>query len=558
MADNVFYDLANRHRKAAGITYQYGTAGFRMKADNLDPVMFTVGIVAALRSKKLEGRIIGVMVTASHNPEEDNGVKLVDPRGEMLEQSWEAHATSLSNASSPEELKERIDQMIAALHIDVSQPANVIYGRDTRPSGPELVSALVDGFKAAPGQVTTYTDEGVITTPILHYLVRCKNTVGTNDQYGEPTEEGYYEKLSSAFKKLVSPLGGPPGGESVSGDIYVDCANGVGFFATEKLAKYLQGYIPLIPANTNVNKPGALNKGCGADFVKTQQKLPPSMASHLEPGQRACSLDGDADRLMYYYLDDNGMFRMLDGDKIAALVAGYFGELVEASGIPKNKLDVGVVQTAYANGASTQYLTQRVPVQCVPTGVKHLHHAAEHYSIGVYFEANGHGTVLFSPNALSTLKNHEPASPGQKLVLDKLLALVDLINQTVGDALSDMLLVEAILASKGYGGAEWDSIYSDLPNRLVKVSVKDRNAFKTEDAERRLTAPEGLQSKLDDMMKKYHAGRTFVRPSGTEDVVRVYAEAATKPEADELAFRVAGLVYDTAGGDPATRPREFL
>lgn len=36
----------------------------------LDPVMFTVGIVAALRSKKLEGRVIGVMVTASHNPEE--------------------------------------------------------------------------------------------------------------------------------------------------------------------------------------------------------------------------------------------------------------------------------------------------------------------------------------------------------------------------------------------------------------------------------------------------------------------------------------------------------
>jgi hypothetical protein len=36
----------------------------------MDPVMFTVGIVAALRSKKLDGKIIGVMVTASHNPEE--------------------------------------------------------------------------------------------------------------------------------------------------------------------------------------------------------------------------------------------------------------------------------------------------------------------------------------------------------------------------------------------------------------------------------------------------------------------------------------------------------
>jgi phosphomannomutase len=35
-------------------------------------------------------------------------------------------------------------------------------------------------------------------------------------------------------------------------------------------------------------------------------------------------------------------------------------------------------------------------VACVPTGVKHLHHKALEYDIGVYFEANGHGTVIFS------------------------------------------------------------------------------------------------------------------------------------------------------------------
>jgi len=168
----------------------------------------------------------------------------------------------------------------------------------------------------------------------------------------------------------------------------------------------------------------------------------------------------------------------------------------------------------------------------VPTGVKHLHHAAENYSIGVYFEANGHGTVLFSANALNILKYHKASSPAQQASLDNLVALTNLINQAVGDALSDMLLVEVILAYKGYGGAEWDSLYTDLPNRLVKVSVKDRGAFKTEDAERRLVAPPGLQNKLDGLIKKYEGGRAFVRPSGTEDVVRVYAEATYRVEAD--------------------------
>jgi phosphoacetylglucosamine mutase len=107
-----------------------------------------------------------------------------------------------------------------------------------------------------------------------------------------------------------------------------------------------------------------------------------------------------------------------------------------------------------------------------------------------------------------------------------------LVNQTVGDALSDMLLVEVVLAHKSYTAAEWDSLYADLPNRLVKVVVGDRNAFRTENAERHLVSPLGLQSKIDELVRRYEGGRSFVRPSGTEDVVRVYAEAVKKPEAD--------------------------
>jgi phosphoacetylglucosamine mutase len=39
----------------------------------------------------------------------------------------------------------------------------------------------------------------------------------------------------------------------------------------------------------------------------------------LEVGTRAASLDGDADRLVYFYLDTQGNFKLLDGDKIATL-----------------------------------------------------------------------------------------------------------------------------------------------------------------------------------------------------------------------------------------------
>lgn len=123
-----------------------------------------------------------------------------------------------------------------------------------------------------------------------------------------------------------------------------------------------------------------------------------------------------------------------------------------------------------------------------------------------------------------------------------MLALSDLINQTVGDALSDLLLVLSVLTIKRWNPSDWDSCYTDLPNRLSKVEVKDRTMFKTTDAERRLTDPKELQPKIDTLVKKFQRGRSFVRASGTENVVRVYAEAISKVQADELALKVSHLL----------------
>lgn len=117
----------------------------------------------------------------------------------MLESAWEGHATALANAST-EEFVAALDAFIKSAKIDLSKPSRVVYARDTRPSGPALIAALEDGLTAIGAEAR---NAGVTTTPILHYLVRSINTKGTKESYGEDSEEGYFTKLSEAFKKLV-------------------------------------------------------------------------------------------------------------------------------------------------------------------------------------------------------------------------------------------------------------------------------------------------------------------------------------------------------------------
>ncbi|KAJ6665827.1 hypothetical protein lerEdw1_001299 [Lerista edwardsae] len=546
MAEMDFDAITNHlklHAHLPRTSLQYGTAGFRGNAEYIHHAMFRVGLLAVLRSKQTKSTI-GVMVTASHNPEEDNGVKLIDPLGEMLAPTWEEHATRLANADD-----DKVQQVLSDISqkeaVNLQHDAFIVIGRDTRPSSKKLSQSLIDGVSVLGGQ---YHDYGLVTTPQLHYMVCCRNT---HENYGIATVKGYYQKLSNAFVELtkqqplvLSSLQATNQREAHI-SLKVDCANGIGALKLKEMEHYLPGCLVMCIDNDGTT--GKLNHLCGADFVKVRQK--PPVGLEMKPNEKCCSYDGDADRIVYYYNDVTGRFHLLDGDKIATLISTFLKELLVKTG---QNLTMAVVQTAYANGSSTRYLEDilKVPVHCAKTGVKHLHHKAKEFDIGVYFEANGHGTVLFSKAAEKQIRHQaKEEKDNRKREAAKMLEnTIDLINQTVGDAISDMLLIEAILALRNFTVQQWDAMYTDIPNRQLKVQVADRHRIETTDEERRAVTPPKLQDNIDEVTAKFKSARAFVRPSGTEDAVRVYAEADTQENADELAYKVSLVVYHLADG----------
>jgi phosphoacetylglucosamine mutase len=261
-----------------------------------------------------------------------------------------------------------------------------------------------------------------------------------------------------------------------------------------------------------------------------------------------CSFDGDGDRIVFHaFLQDKWV--LLDGDKIAVLISTFLGRELSAANLA-DKISFGVVQTAYANGASTKFLrAQGISVYMAKTGVKFVHHKALEFDVGVYFEANGHGTVVFSALFEAQLAAAEVETRNQQctgvvlsesehrchLAVKRLRLFLSLVNQSVGDALSDMLccLISLQLLNMDLSG--WHNMYVDIPSKQQKVAVRDKLSVRCSEDETHLLNPVALQEDLQTAMDSVNEGRCFIRPSGTEDVVRIYAEASTAVEAESLA-----------------------
>ncbi|KII70280.1 Phosphoacetylglucosamine mutase [Thelohanellus kitauei] len=252
---------------------------------------------------------------------------------------------------------------------------------------------------------------------------------------------------------------------------------------------------------------------CGADYVYINQK--PHESIHLfdkefefQANQRCVSFDGDADRIVYFYKQDEKC-TVLNGDHMTVL---------------------------------------NVEFSCAKTGVKYLHSAAKLYDIGIYFEANGHGTVLFQPSVSQKLaevpqekeydnfKNRLQYNSAQKLV-----ALAQIFNQTGSDALANLLALELILNELKFTLSDWNKLATFLPHCQLKLNVMNKELIKTSESETEVISPPELQKCIDEVLSHYEGARAFIRPSGTENVVRIYSEAKDVKSCEEICEKLKSL-----------------
>ncbi len=105
---------------------------------------------------------------------------------------------------------------------------------------------------------------------------------------------------------------------------------------------------------------------------------------------------------------------------------------------------------------------------------------------------------------------------------------------TTGDGILTGLHLLARVAATGRTLAELASVVTKLPQVLVNVPVADRRTGATAEPVREAVAR--AEAELGE------SGRILLRPSGTEQLVRVMVEAPTHEVAAEVAERIAGLV----------------
>ena len=458
--------------------YNYGTSGFRFHHSVIEAIAVKIGNVIGILSGFYK-KPYGIMITASHNPHEDNGVKIVNADGEMINTAEENMITDYVNNNNT-----------CVFDMNMKIP-EIFVGYDTRKSSPKICELIVSGIIELHNESIIH-NLYVVTTPELHYAMYAhSNQTGT-----------YLDNLYGIIKHIKHP------------NIICDCANGVG---TNVLTELNSKVERLNLINIDIQNHTLLNEKSGSDYVVNQQCIPYEVE---ENNRLYASLDGDADRVVFYYQENKDNFHLLNGDKISALIAAYMANVMD------NVSNIAVIHTGYSNKAFLEFIhSLGIHTVCTATGVKNLHAEALKYDISIYFESNGHGTVLFN-------KSYPELHDLQKF-----------FHPTIGDGIMDMFAVLFILQEMKLRTEDWKDFYTEYPYSLFKMEVENKDEFITTEDELRLTKPETLQIYIDSVCDDNT--RAFVRPSGTENYLRVYVESGSVEMVEEVKMKLSKFIKRT-------------
>jgi phosphoglucosamine mutase len=386
-----------------------------------------------------------------------------------------------------------------------SKGGRVFVGRDTRGSGPMLEEAFARGVVEAGGNAVL---AGVLPTPAVALLALDLGVV-VSASHNPPEYNGIKffdrdgQKLPDASEEEIEALldgDGPGGGEidhvDVATDSYLE-------HITERFGTDLSGvriavdcangaYSAIAPQAFEAL--GAQTTAIAADPDGTNINLGAG-ATDLSLLQRTVlqgdfdlgvAFDGDGDRMLA--VDANGA--PVDGDQILAILADHLG------------VDL-VAVTAMTNLGFHRFAEERgIRVVTTDVGDRYVLEALREHGGLLGGEQSGH--IIY-------LKDH-----------------------VTGDGLVAALLLCA--AIRGRTLTEAAAVLPRYPQAKQNVRVRTKQ-FSDE-----------LQAELEQANARLDgSGRILVRPSGTEPVVRVLAEAENAENAEELCARIAALVTRELG-----------
>jgi phosphoglucosamine mutase len=402
-----------------------------------------------------------------------------------------------------------------------AQTPRVLLIRDTRESGEMLEAALGAGVTSAGGDVFL---GGVLPTPAAPLLVgrygfdlaavisASHNPYRDNgikffgadgfklsdateeeiedrldDDSPEPGRIGRIRSLHGTEEDYLRELHTRFADLDLAGlDVLLDCANGATYAAAPEIFRRLGADVTVVAGEPDGRN---INAECGSTHVR-------ALAEQVAAGGHAVgfAFDGDGDRVLA--ADRNGV--VVDGDELIALAALH---LRAQDRLPGG----GVAVTVMTNYG--------------------FHAAMREHGIEVATTQVGDRYVL-----------EELRARGWALGGEQSGHVIDTNFVASGDGIASALLA---LEALGGGDLADRSAMRKLPQRLVNVTVPDREAAMDsgELAEAVARESEALEGR----------GRVLVRPSGTEQLVRVMVEAPSDDEADAACARLVAVVERGAG-----------